>query len=214
MKHSIKLFVLAVISMVAGTLSYAQVTTASIAGRISDNEGPVAGAAVMAVYQPTGATYYAVTDVNGAYRINGITPGGPYTVSVDMLGYRKVVLSLSDELFQLVVSALPDNLGIRGKGSFHAICHAVLLHKHGRIVFHIALSHDDLHAIVNLHDIGEEDELVVFQGRQARGRVSVLKRVVKLFLDVAFLTYIRHERLKVGSEVHVGLLADDLERFL
>ena len=90
MKHSIKLFVLAVISMVAGTVSYAQVTTASIAGRISDNEGPVAGAAVMAVYQPTGATYYAVTDVNGAYRINGITPGGPYTVSVDMLGYRKV----------------------------------------------------------------------------------------------------------------------------
>ena len=90
MKHSIKFAVLAVISMIAGTISYAQVTTASIAGRITDQEGPVAGAAVLAVYGPTGATYYAVTDANGAYRINGITPGGPYTVSVDMLGYRKV----------------------------------------------------------------------------------------------------------------------------
>lgn len=90
MKHSIKFAVLAVISMIAGTISYAQVTTASIAGRITDQEGPVAGAAVMAVYGPTGATYYSVTDANGAYRINGITPGGPYTVTVDMLGYRKV----------------------------------------------------------------------------------------------------------------------------
>ena len=89
MKHSIKFAVLAVISMIAGTISYAQVTTASIAGRITDQEGPVAGAAVLAVYGPTGATYYAVTDANGAYRINGITPGGPYTVSVDMLGYRR-----------------------------------------------------------------------------------------------------------------------------
>lgn len=90
MKHSIKFAVLAVISMIAGTISYAQVTTASIAGRITDKDGAVAGAAVMAVYQPTGATYYSVTDANGAYRINGITPGGPYTVTVDMLGYRKV----------------------------------------------------------------------------------------------------------------------------
>lgn len=90
MKHSLKFFVLAVISMVAGAVSYAQVTTSSISGRITDKDGAVAGAAVMAVYAPTGATYYAVTDASGAYRINGITPGGPYTVTVDMLGYRKV----------------------------------------------------------------------------------------------------------------------------
>ena len=38
MKHSIKFAVLAVISMIAGTISYAQVTTASITGRITDQE--------------------------------------------------------------------------------------------------------------------------------------------------------------------------------
>ena len=90
MKHSFKYVVLAAISMVVSVVTYAQVTTASIAGRVSDAEGAVAGAPVVAVYQPTGATYYAVTDSRGAYRLSGLTPGGPYTVTVDMLGYRKV----------------------------------------------------------------------------------------------------------------------------
>lgn len=89
MKFSMKIVVLAIISLVAGTVAYAQVTTASISGRISDKDGAVPGAAVIATYTPTGANYYAITDANGNYRINGITPGGPYTVKVDMLGYRK-----------------------------------------------------------------------------------------------------------------------------
>ena len=90
MKQSIRFVLLAVMSMVAGVVTYAQVTTASIAGRVSDKDGAVAGAPVVAVYQPTGAAYYAVTDHNGAYRINGLTPGGPYILTVDMLGYRTV----------------------------------------------------------------------------------------------------------------------------
>ena len=90
MKHSFKYVLLAAISMVASVVAYAQVTTASIAGRVSDAQGAVIGAPVVAVYQPTGATYYAVTDSRGAYRLSGLTPGGPYTVTVDVLGYRKV----------------------------------------------------------------------------------------------------------------------------
>ena len=90
MKHSFKYVLLAAISMVASIVAYAQVTTASIAGRVSDAQGAVIGAPVVAVYQPTGATYYAVTDSRGAYRLSGLTPGGPYTVTVDVLGYRKV----------------------------------------------------------------------------------------------------------------------------
>ena len=90
MKSITRFVLLAVISMVAGVVSYAQVTTASIAGRVADKDGAVAGAPVIAIYQPTGSTYYAVTDANGNYRINGVTPGGPYAVSIEMLGYRKV----------------------------------------------------------------------------------------------------------------------------
>lgn len=48
----------------------------------------VAGAAVIATHTPSGSNYYSVTDKNGAYRINAVTPGGPYTVKVEMLGYR------------------------------------------------------------------------------------------------------------------------------
>ena len=90
MRNAFKSIMLAFGMMIAGTVAYAQVTTASLGGKITDASGNVAGAAVVAVYQPTATTYYAVTDANGNYRINGITPGGPYTVSVEMLGYRKV----------------------------------------------------------------------------------------------------------------------------
>lgn len=67
---------------------FAQVTTSSVGGRISDQEGPVPGAPVEAQHTLSGTRYYAVTDRNGSYRINGIMPGGPYTVTVGMLGYR------------------------------------------------------------------------------------------------------------------------------
>ena len=91
MKHSFLRIVLACLGiMLAGLVASAQVTTSSISGRVSDSEGPVAGAAVIATYTPSGSNYYTVTDANGAYRINSITPGGPYTIVIDMLGYRKV----------------------------------------------------------------------------------------------------------------------------
>lgn len=70
--------------------AYAQVTTSSLGGRITDAQGPVAGAAVVAVHTPSGSQYYSVTGTDGNYRINGLTPGGPYTVTITMLGYRKV----------------------------------------------------------------------------------------------------------------------------
>lgn len=70
--------------------AFAQVTTSSISGRISDSEGVVVGAAVIAVHTPSGTTYYATSDINGAYRINAVTPGGPYSVKVEMLGFRPV----------------------------------------------------------------------------------------------------------------------------
>ncbi len=82
-------FFFACISFVlAGVVANAQVTTSSISGKVVDSEGPVAGAAIIATYTPSGSNYYTVTDANGAYRINAVTPGGPYTVVVDMLGYR------------------------------------------------------------------------------------------------------------------------------
>ena len=77
-------------ALLAGITVFAQVTSSVISGRVSDKSGPVPGAAVIVTYGPTGSTFYAVTNESGNYRVNGLTPGGPYTVTVEMLGYRKV----------------------------------------------------------------------------------------------------------------------------
>lgn len=93
MKKILKSALSALAVLACAFSSFAQVTTANLSGRISDEEGPVTGAPVIALYVPTGTTYYGVTDATGTYRINGINPGGPYSVSVEMLGYRKVTVT-------------------------------------------------------------------------------------------------------------------------
>ena len=90
MRQTIKFLVAALSAMVIAVSAFAQVTTSNIAGKISDAEGAVSGAAVVVTHVPTGTNYYSVTDVHGAYRVNAVTPGGPYTISVEMLGYRPV----------------------------------------------------------------------------------------------------------------------------
>ena len=90
MKNSIKSLLLSFAAMLFVVSAAAQVTTSSFGGHVTDKEGAVVGATVVAVYEPTAATYYSVTDKNGNFRINNVTPGGPYTVSVQMMGYRTV----------------------------------------------------------------------------------------------------------------------------
>ena len=90
MNYSIKLFVLAILGVFAAITVNAQVTTSAISGKLVDSEGPVQGAAIIAVHTPSGSQYTAVSDKNGNYRINNITPGGPYTVKIEVLGYRSV----------------------------------------------------------------------------------------------------------------------------
>ena len=114
----------------------AQVTTSSMVGRVVD-EGNEAlpGAAVIAVHQPTGSQYYAVTNNDGRFFINGMHVGGPYSVEVSFLGmatieYKDVVLKLG-EAYELnpvmksvnelnavtVVGEKPFNASITGAGS-------------------------------------------------------------------------------------------------
>ena len=90
MKQTLKSFVAAFVAMFVSVVAFAQVTTSSIAGRVADSEGVVAGAAVIVTHTASGTNYYTITDKNGAYRVNAVTPGGPYSVKVEMLGYRAV----------------------------------------------------------------------------------------------------------------------------
>ena len=76
-------------ALVAAMTATAQSTTASLSGFVMDNEGkPLAGAVVVATHTPTETIYGAVTDINGAYRLQGLRVGAPYTVEFSFVGYN------------------------------------------------------------------------------------------------------------------------------
>lgn len=88
MRKSLFLFMCILLSF--GFLN-AQVTTSSMSGNVSDSEGALAGATVVAVHLPTGTQVGTVTDGKGNYRLQNLRPGGPYTVSFSFLGNKTVV---------------------------------------------------------------------------------------------------------------------------
>ena len=80
----------------------AQITTSSLGGRVTDQNGePVPGVAVVATHTPSGTTYGVITNNDGRYAINGMRAGGPYEVEISSLGYQTstytgVVLQLGE----------------------------------------------------------------------------------------------------------------------
>ncbi len=92
MNYSLKHLLLAGIAMLAGSLAYAQVTTSSMGGRVTDEKGePAVGAAVVATHEPSGTVYGAIVNQNGQYTINGMRAGGPYKVEVSSVGYNSLL---------------------------------------------------------------------------------------------------------------------------
>jgi len=114
-----KLFKLAlsVMAMLAFVVNgYAQFTTSSMAGRISDESGePLTGAAVVAVHTPSGTQYYAVANGEGYYTIEGMRPGGPYEITISFVGcntlvIKDVTLKLSETYSQNAVMRTSETL--------------------------------------------------------------------------------------------------------
>ncbi|HQI43773.1 MAG TPA: carboxypeptidase-like regulatory domain-containing protein, partial [Dysgonamonadaceae bacterium] len=66
-----------VLTIVAALQVHAQVTTSSMSGRVTDKEGPVIGATVVATHVPSGTTYGTVTNTEGRFSLNGMRVGGP-----------------------------------------------------------------------------------------------------------------------------------------
>ncbi len=91
MKKSFKVMLLSLAAMFFVVSAYAQVTTASLAGKVTDASGEaIPGATVVAVHTPSGSQYYGLTNSEGRYAINGMRSGGPYSVEVSCMGYHKV----------------------------------------------------------------------------------------------------------------------------
>ena len=70
------------------TVMQAQVTTSSMSGRVTDVEGAVIGATVVATHVPTGTVYGASTRTDGSFNLANMRVGGPYVVKISYIGYH------------------------------------------------------------------------------------------------------------------------------
>ena len=67
---------------------FAQVTTSSITGLVTDEDGEtLIGATVTATHLPTGTFYGVITQENGRYTIDNMRVGGPYRIETSYIGY-------------------------------------------------------------------------------------------------------------------------------
>lgn len=103
-------FLAVAVLMTIATVTNAQVTTSSMSGRVTDSEGAVIGATVVATHTPSGTTYGTVTNMDGRYNLNGMRVGGPYSVEVSYIGYGRnmadnITLSLGENYVHNVVMA-------------------------------------------------------------------------------------------------------------
>ena len=100
MKQSIRKFLLMAVCLISGAAAFAQVTTSSMSGRIVEDDGvPVFGASIIVVHTPSGTQYYAVTNQDGRFAIQGMRTGGPYTVEASFVGFQPV--KFTDIILQL-----------------------------------------------------------------------------------------------------------------
>ncbi len=84
-----KNYFFAVLFLLTAIGSFAQVTTASIRGVVSDENGdPIPGANVVAVHVPSGTSYGTVTQFSGSFNIPNMRIGGPYSVTVSYIGFK------------------------------------------------------------------------------------------------------------------------------
>ncbi len=109
MKQLLNKILLVSLSLFVAGAAYAQITTSSLGGLITEENGaPITGAAVVATHVPSGTIYGVVTNKEGRYTIPGMRNGGPYKVEISFLGfqtttYTDITLQLG-ELYSLNAS--------------------------------------------------------------------------------------------------------------
>lgn len=68
----------------------AQVTTGSISGTVKDPKGTdLPGATIEVLHVPSGSVYRGTSGKNGIYNIPSLRIGGPYTVTITFVGFKK-----------------------------------------------------------------------------------------------------------------------------
>lgn len=94
MVHHSKFLYSALVVSAMAVGANAQVTTSAISGKVLDEtKAPVIGATVVAIHEPSGTLYGAVTNVDGRYTIQGMRIGGPYKIEISYVGYNKTAFT-------------------------------------------------------------------------------------------------------------------------
>lgn len=78
-----------ILSIFLSAVGYSQVTSSAMSGTVKSSAGEVLpGASIEVIHKPTGTKYTSTTGAKGEYAIQGIRPGGPYTIKVTYVGYK------------------------------------------------------------------------------------------------------------------------------
>jgi hypothetical protein len=95
MMKQLKRSFMMLIFLFIGVLMFGQgSTTSSMSGKIVDKDGKsLPGATIIAVHVPSGTQYGALANNDGLFIIQGMRPGGPYTVEISFVGYSKKTLT-------------------------------------------------------------------------------------------------------------------------
>lgn len=103
----------------------AQVTTASLGGRVTDGQEALIGVTILALHDESGTQYAGITNSKGYFSLSGLRVGGTYTVEASYVGHQNTVIkdirpNLS-ETYQLDIvlkpSAMLDEVVVTGKAS-------------------------------------------------------------------------------------------------
>src|SRR3954463_8254671 len=122
--RSLALLVCCVLLWPAGRADAQGVTTGAISGVVKDAQGAVIpGATILAVHQPSGSTYEAVTQADGRFVIPGMRVGGPYKITAALPGFSSevksdvsVTLGVSTDLeFTLKLANVSETITVVGQ---------------------------------------------------------------------------------------------------
>ena len=85
-----KKVILSLLLSVSALVGFGQVTTSTISGVVKNEKQEVlVGAAIHATHAPTGTQYHSITNKSGVYVLPAVRVGGPYTIHVSFVGFRK-----------------------------------------------------------------------------------------------------------------------------
>ena len=82
-------FLVLVMLLMTVTMS-AQVTTATMSGKVTAQDEPIIGATIVAIHEPSGTRYGTVTNVSGQFNLQGMRTGGPYKVEISYSVIRQL----------------------------------------------------------------------------------------------------------------------------